>query len=394
MGTRRGSNSTSKDVLYDDFLMKNFPEEFNIERPRSWNPFASPDSTGDSSRGKVGESEGDSAVSLRLQEEKEQENFLEKIYEPAERSKVHGFDYDEKSLKMMLLNERSRDSFKLIGVVGVLGVGKSTLCRLILNEEEVKQRFVPRIWIPMPEESKSMEEVVRRMLEQLGVEEKIINSVPNGHKLPGLLYALHLRLKGKRFLVVLDDVHGGNECNYYKNLVSCLSSGHGFPKNYGGAVIMTSRNEEAIKKMVGDQNMHRLLPLSDPDSCWAIYQNLDVDDVKLKAADEDNRKAADEEAKKSEGQVRPQDPGPSAPTEDRAKKTERQESGVDGSKEGKPESKISDVSKEVKDELKRKCGGFPLVARMMREIKQIQLEEENKSKYAAASINQASTASN
>ncbi|KAK6263378.1 hypothetical protein QUC31_009194 [Theobroma cacao] len=339
---RHGSNTPRKKALYDQFLDELPADD---ETPSKWripglghSRSPSTGSTDDSNKGEEGVSEGESIASPRPMPDTKE--FLEKIYEPVGRSKVHGFDYDIMSLKMLLLDERSQYSFKLVGVVGMLGVGKTTLCRLILDEEEVKQRFVPRFWITMPsdEEPNSMEKVVERMLERLGVEEEIITSISKNHELPGLLYALHLHLKGKRYLILLDGVRAKDD--YYEHLISCLRDGHGFPKAYGGAVMVTSRDEEAVKTMVGEQNLHRLLPLSNPDSCWPIYQNLD-----------------------SVAQV----------------------SG-------------SEASKEVKEELLKKCGGLPLAARILRELKDLEKKQKDGSIQAPAASKegptQASTASN
>ncbi|KAE8693196.1 hypothetical protein F3Y22_tig00110816pilonHSYRG00072 [Hibiscus syriacus] len=76
----------------------------------------------------------------------------------------------------------------------------------------------------------------------------------------GLLYALHLRPEGKKFLIVLDDIKQEDE--YYEKLASCLRDGHGFPKPYGGAAILNGRHEEPIKKIVEERNVHRLQLLS------------------------------------------------------------------------------------------------------------------------------------
>ncbi|XP_021281572.1 probable disease resistance protein At5g45490 [Herrania umbratica] len=318
------SNTPSTKALYDQFLdeLSADDETSSTFRIPAFGRSKSPStgSTDDSNKGEKGASEEESIASPRRMADTKE--FLEKIYEPVGRSKVHGFDYDIMSLKMLLLDERSQYSFKVVGVVGMLGVGKTTLCRLILDEEEVKQRFVPRFWITMPtdEEPNSMEKVVERMLERLGVEEEIITSISINHELPGLLYALHLYVRGKRYLILLDGVRAKDK--YYENLMSCLRDGHGFPTGYGGAVMVTSRDEEAVKNMVGEQNLHRLLPLSNPDSCWPIYQNLD---------------------------------------------SAAQDSG-------------SEASKEVKDELLKKCGGLPLAARILRELKDLEKKQGGGSK--------------
>ena len=37
-------------------------------------------------------------------------------------------------------------------------------------------------------------------------------------------------------------------------------------------MIVTNRNEEVAKKMVGEENLLQLQPLSDLESCWSIYK--------------------------------------------------------------------------------------------------------------------------
>ncbi|KAH1074874.1 hypothetical protein J1N35_027202 [Gossypium stocksii] len=315
--------SSKEKALYDEFRA-GLPED--VKGPPRWDVLSSwekcrffdsnkPSGSMDYSAADVaGEGVSGEDLDFNLKEE-DIPQFLNKIYQPVKLDKVRGFDYDEKTLKMLLLNEKSQqDELKLLGVVGMVGVGKTTLCRLILEEEEVKQSYFPRLLITM---SGSMEKVVEKMLGHLGVElDEIKNSIANENKLPGLLYALHLKLEGKKFLIVLDNVK--EEAEYYKKLISCLKSGHGFPKGYGGAVILNGRNEGAIKKIVGERNLHRLQLLSDPKDCWYIYRSL--------AFGDDDR----------------------------------------------PDARTDEIPSKPIEELKKKCGGLPLVARIMGELKQRQ----------------------
>ncbi|KAE8670855.1 hypothetical protein F3Y22_tig00112050pilonHSYRG00008 [Hibiscus syriacus] len=339
------SDSSGKDTqpLYDEFLktvvdknvepstldqLRNFPSTWlgssrldHLEKCQSSTCLKRTESENLSNKGT--EEEDEDAPSDLSGEEKLP--FLKRIYKPVlKRANVYGFDHDEETLKMWLLNEHSHDSFKLLGVIGMLGVGKTALCRLILDEEKVKQRYFPRFLITLSEsdEPRSMEKIVERMLEHLGVEDETINSIPEENKLPRLLYALHLRLKGKKFLIVLDDIK--QEDVYYEKLASCLRDGHGFPKAYGGAVILNGRHEEPIKKIVGERNVHRVQLLSHQDHCWWTYQSL--------ALGEDGI------------HMRPQ---------------------------------TSDGSDEVRKELMKKCGGLPLAARIMGELKRRQITNPN-----------------
>ncbi|KAL6141524.1 hypothetical protein ACLB2K_059812 [Fragaria x ananassa] len=252
-------------------------------------------------------------------------------------TKVYGFDDEVLSMENLLLKKGSDvHQFKAVGIVGRDGIGKTTLCQLMFNKEEVKKDFNPRIWVCMArhrDEDKDEDlkvAIVKRMLKYLGVEEEIVKSVCDVKPgLEGLLCALYLQLLGKRYLIVLDDARETD--SWYKELDSSLthdkkwgdSFGFGFPKDSGGRVIVTSRNEELANIMVGKENVHHLEPMLDNESCWAIFKDS-VDKVLLPA-------------------------------------------------------NHSTLEAELKLEVKQKCGGLPLAAKMMGQAKQKQEEERTRS---------------
>ncbi|KAJ4720902.1 Disease resistance protein [Melia azedarach] len=280
---------------------------------------------------------------------------------------VHGFENEELSLIKMLF-KHGDGQFKAIGVAGMSGVGKTTLCQKIFNREDVKCQFAPRVWVCLSRLRNNDKNLkvgaVKRILEHLGIEEDSIDSFNKGYGLDGLLYILHQQLIGKRYLIVLDDFQNTQEKEWCENLNSCSGNGkkwgehisNGLPKGYGGTVIITSRNEEFTKKIVGEENFHQLQPLSDPDSCWSIYKDsVEAEGGKLNSH---TSKELREELKKFENDIKlteKQDPSSAKVTEIKATMTET---------EGKLMEQIK-----AEEELKRKCGGLPLVAKLMGKLK-------------------------
>ncbi|CDY26370.1 BnaA02g24000D [Brassica napus] len=102
-------------------------------------------------------------------------------------------------------------------------------------------------------------------------------------EISALLYALHLNLRWKKYLIVFDDVREEDNWNEKlqddeeklkkdKRWGKYLSDG--FPKGSGGRVIYTTRdeNKNLAKKLVAEEHeIHRLWPLTDSLSVWRIY---------------------------------------------------------------------------------------------------------------------------
>lgn len=115
--------------------------------------------------------------------------------------KIHGFDGKADFLESLILQGGANESpnkFKAIGLFGVHGVGKTTLCQMIFNKCEVKNHFVPRVWICMSnqpnEDEDARKEIVRRILTSLGVEDETVDST----------YLRYEAWEPKRFNVILD----------------------------------------------------------------------------------------------------------------------------------------------------------------------------------------------
>ncbi|PIN12536.1 hypothetical protein CDL12_14852 [Handroanthus impetiginosus] len=196
-------------------------------------------------------------------------------------TKIHGIEDKVLMMERLLVRKETKNGFRAIGIVGVAGVGKTALCKMAFNNQEVKNHFLPRIWVCLSKQPKEdtdyQKEVVKRILMCLGLEDEIIDKLKQGG-LRKLLFALRQRLKGKRYLIVLDDVWNLDEkvqkfCSLSTpdDKIGPEQLAYGLPKGHGGTVIVTSRSREIAEDMVGKKNLHTLLPLANKESCWEIF---------------------------------------------------------------------------------------------------------------------------
>uniref|UniRef100_A0A0D9V6R9 NB-ARC domain-containing protein n=1 Tax=Leersia perrieri TaxID=77586 RepID=A0A0D9V6R9_9ORYZ len=199
---------------------------------------------------------------------------------------IHGFDQQLAELESVVFGADSSVARRLagVGIVGMGGVGKTALARLVFNSPRARGRFFPRIWVCLSRTAACAgadvrKEVLQSMLMALGLEEEVILSMDN---MGEMAFAVHEQLKGKKYLIVFDDVW--NVDGWYADVVGRRNASptgdewaerlaFGLPKERGGVVVVTSRLEQAAEKMVGKSSLHRLQPLADGESCWAIFMD-------------------------------------------------------------------------------------------------------------------------
>ncbi|KAI3788139.1 hypothetical protein L2E82_00823 [Cichorium intybus] len=119
-------------------------------------------------------------------------------------SRIVGREGDKMALLEKLVgDESSNENFSILSIVGLGGVGKTTLAQVLYNEKKVKDHFELMAWVCVSDE-----------FEVFNISKAIFQAVGGGNQdfanLDLLQVALTEKLSKRRFLLVLDDVWNEN----------------------------------------------------------------------------------------------------------------------------------------------------------------------------------------
>ncbi|GLT30468.1 hypothetical protein SLA2020_052670 [Shorea laevis] len=172
--------------------------------------------------------------------------------------KVWGRDRDKDAILQRLLEDGgSLEQDFVIPIVGMGGLGKTTLARLIYNDEKLKGRFDLKAWVCVSNEF-DVARITRTILEHVTREE------PRNSDFGLLQEKLRGKLSGCKFFLVLDDVWN-KEYGQWDVLRRPFMSGAP-----GSKIIVTTRNKDVGTMMRGDDGVYNLKLLQD-DACLPLF---------------------------------------------------------------------------------------------------------------------------
>ncbi|KAL7617810.1 hypothetical protein Lser_V15G03611 [Lactuca serriola] len=172
-------------------------------------------------------------------------------------SKIMGREGDKVTLLGKLLG--CDENVSVVSIVGMGGIGKTTLAKVLYNEEKVKDHFELRAWVCVSEE-----------LDVFNISKAIFQAVTGKNKDFANLDLLHVALKEelskKRFLLVLDDVWNEDH-KKWELLQSPLLVGAP-----GSRIIVTTRSS-SVASVMDSQETYPLDVLSNEDALSLFAQH-------------------------------------------------------------------------------------------------------------------------
>ncbi|EYU40935.1 hypothetical protein MIMGU_mgv1a027109mg [Erythranthe guttata] len=162
-------------------------------------------------------------------------------------------------VKMMTTPPNGDHVFSILPIVGMGGLGKSTVAREVFHHETIKTHFANRFWVHV---SENFDVVI--------LFKKILTSLTGknielGNK-QALLEKLQKKLGTERFLLVLDDVWNENR----KKWDDFINSLRNISCTTGNGIMVTTRLEN-VASLVATLGIHKLKDLS-KDACWSIVK--------------------------------------------------------------------------------------------------------------------------
>ncbi|XP_060176730.1 putative disease resistance protein RGA1 isoform X2 [Lycium barbarum] len=173
-------------------------------------------------------------------------------------SDVVGRDKDVAEIKEKILNMSEDVVLCTIPIVGMGGLGKTTVVKRIFNDEHIEKHFEKRVWLCLPEmsETKSFLEQILESLtgRKLEVQSRDI-----------IVKKLREELGGKRYLLVLDDLWRV-DLTLWHDFVDTLK---GINTSRGNCILVTTRMRGVASTVEVD--LHMLGRLAE-DHCWSIFK--------------------------------------------------------------------------------------------------------------------------
>ena len=186
-------------------------------------------------------------------------------------SEIHGRDEDKETLVRKLLSEsgpgEQGKKLHIVSIVGMGGIGKTTLAQLAYNDYEVKSHFEMRVWVCVSDPFEEIR-IAKAIFEQVGESGQSLaeQSAQSLVELESILQNMSKNIQERKILFVLDDVWV-EDYKKWEPLKYCLQHAA-----QGSTILVTTRKER-VALMMGSSCLFPLQHLSEGHS-WSLFSQL------------------------------------------------------------------------------------------------------------------------
>ncbi|GKV17372.1 hypothetical protein SLEP1_g27887 [Rubroshorea leprosula] len=186
-------------------------------------------------------------------------------------SEVVGREDDISKIVHLLTDSSNGLRLCVLSLVGMPGLGKTTLAQAVRNDERIKNYFGKIMWVCVSDNFE-VEKILREMLESLSGNSCAVKNEDT------VIQKIREAMGENNFLLVLDDMWDEESHGKFEDLRSCLL---GLCKMSRNRVIVTTRNEKvALKMRTLPKHMHHLGKLQIAD-CWSIIKKRVLGDASI-----------------------------------------------------------------------------------------------------------------
>ncbi|KAM4097916.1 hypothetical protein ACJW30_07G037700 [Castanea mollissima] len=172
---------------------------------------------------------------------------------------VIGREEDRKAIVDLLLDLDVKDNVSFICIVGIGGLGKTTLAQYVYNDKNVKDYFELKMWVCVAEEF-DVKKIVEKIIESA------TKTKPENLGMDPLQNKLREHLDKKKYLLVLDDIWNEDE-EKWCNLKRLLMGGA-----KGSKVVITTRTN-LVAEITSTISSYSLKGLS-RDQSWSLLKKV------------------------------------------------------------------------------------------------------------------------
>ncbi|XP_021753232.1 putative disease resistance protein RGA3 [Chenopodium quinoa] len=185
-------------------------------------------------------------------------------YVNLENDVIIGRNDDKRFLIDALLDTTVEENVSVISIVGIGGLGKTTLAQLVYNDYKIQTEFPLKMWVCVSDNFN-----VKALAGQILAAATNQANQSDGLSMDQLQIKLREKIDRNKYLLVLDDVWNENS-EEWRNLKTLLAGG-----GKGNRILVTTRSKK-VAVVVGSCWTHELKGLSDEDS-WNLFQRMTLE---------------------------------------------------------------------------------------------------------------------